>query len=215
MLKVFLEGEIFEDLPIHILETIGVEIGKLHQIEPPAYLPKKLNYGIAFFHEVGDYASGTRFDVWLKKIEAYIQPFFSENLPKALIHSDIFFSNIIVSPDGQSAFIMDFEEATHYYRIFDLGMTLVGLCCDGETLNLQKASALLQGYQKEIELQELEKRSLQAFTVYAAAAMTFWRHRNFNHINPNPKMYDHYLGLKVIADSIWKIPADKFKKIID
>ena len=110
---------------------------------------------------------------------------------------------------------MDFEEATHYYRIFDLGMTLVGLCCDGETLNLQKASALLQGYQKEIELQELEKRSLQAFTVYAAAAMTFWRHRNFNHINPNPDMYDHYLGLKVIADSIWKIPADKFKKIID
>lgn len=214
MLKIFLEGEIIEDLPNHILETIGIEMGRLHQIDAPTYLPKVLNYGIEFFHEVGHYAAGSSFALWLEEIEAYMQPYFSENLPKSLIHSDIFFSNIIISKDGCGARIMDFEEATNYYRIFDIGMTLVGLCCDGEALNLKKARILLKGYQQEIELQEVEKSSLQAFTVYAAAAMTFWRHRNFNHINPNPEMYGHYLGLKDIADSIREIPAAIFNKII-
>lgn len=214
MLKVFLEGEIIKDLPNHILETIGMEIARLHKIDAPTYLPKVLNYGIEFFHEVDHYAADSFFALWLQEIKAYMQPFFSENLPKSLIHSDIFFSNIIISKDRRGARIMDFEEATNYYRIFDIGMTLVGLCCDGEALNLSKASILLKGYQQEIELQEVEKRSLQAFTVYAAAAMTFWRHRNFNHINPNPEMYAHYLGLKVIADSIRGIPAAIFKKII-
>lgn len=215
MLKFFLEGRVIEDLPNHTIEIIGVEIGKLHQIEAPANLAKVLNYGIEFFHEVGQYAKDSPFESWIKEIEGYIKPFLSINLPKSLIHSDIFFSNIVVSEDESKACIMDFEEATHYYRIFDIAMTLVGLCCDGETLNLSKANALLKGYQQEIELLEVEKQSLQRFTVYAAASMTFWRHRNFNHINPDPEMYKHYIGLKLIADSVKNIPSTEFVRILN
>ena len=214
MLKIFLEGEIIKDLPLPVLETIGMEIGRLHQIEPPSYLPRELGYGMPFFNQVSQYASGTTFERWLLEMKAYVQPFMSENLPKSLIHSDIFYSNIVVSSAESRTYIMDFEEAANYYRIFDIGMTLVGLCCDAENLSVKKAKALLKGYQQEIELQEVEKRSLQAFTVYAAASMTFWRHRNFNHVNLDPEMYDHYLGLKVIADSIREIPSDIFRKII-
>lgn len=214
MFKIFLEGKIIQDLPNHILEAIGIEIGRLHKIAAPSYLPKVLNYGIEFFHEVGNYAVGSPFEIWLKEIEDYIQSFLSEDLPKSLIHSDIFFSNIVIKEDETSACIMDFEEATDYFRIFDIGMTLVGLCCDGETLNLHKASNLLKGYQKKIELLELEKRSLQAFTVYAAASMTFWRHRNFNHVNPNSEMHEHYLGLKVIADYVKNLPTGLFLGIL-
>lgn len=209
MLKIFLDGRIITDLPNHIIETIGAEMGRLHQIEAPPYLPKVLSYGIEFFHDAAQYAKNSSFELWIKEITEYIQPFLSENLPKSLIHSDIFSSNIVVSEDGSTVCIMDFEEATNYYRVFDIGMTLVGLCCDEGNLNLSKASALLKGYQQAIEFNELEKHSLQAFTVYAAASMTFWRHRNFNHTNPNSEMFDHYLGLKVIADSVRNIlPAD-------
>lgn len=215
MLKVFLDGRIIKDSPNHIIEIIGAEMGRLHQIEAPSYLPKILNYGIEYFHEAGQYAKGTPFESWIKEIEDYIKPFLSKNLPKSLIHSDIFFSNVVVSEDESMASIMDFEEATNYYRVFDIGMTLVGLCCDVEDLSISKASALMKGYQQEIELNELEQHSLQAFTVYAAAAMTFWRHRNFNHTNPTPEMFDHYLGLKVIADSIKKIPAVGFAEILN
>ena len=213
MLKIFLDGEIIKDLPNHILEAIGGEVGKLHQIESPTYIPKILNYGIEHFAEVGDYAAGSSFEIWLKEVADYMQPFLAGNLPKSLIHSDVFFSNIVVRRNGDSVCIMDFEEATHYYRVFDIGMTLVGLCCDGKTLNQGKARALLSGYQQKIELQELEKKSLQAFTVYAAASMTFWRHRNFNYNKPNSEMYDHYLGLKVIADSVKNIASKSFADI--
>ncbi len=214
MLKIFLEGEIIKDLSLPILETIGMEIGRLHQIEAPSYVPKELGYGMPFFNQVSQYASGSTFERWLLEMKAYFQPFISEKLPKSLIHSDIFYSNIVVSSADSRTYIMDFEEAANYYRIFDIGMTLVGLCCPTKNLNVKMARTLLKGYQQKIELQEVEKRSLQAFAVYAATSMTFWRHRNFNHVNPDPEMYDHYLGLKVIADSIREIPADTFKEII-
>lgn len=214
MLKVFLEGEIIQDLPNHILQIIGSEMGRLHQIEAPEYLPRVLSYGKEYFYEVGHYAANSPFEKWLKEISNYIQPFFSEDLPKTLIHSDVFFSNIVIGSETQYVRIMDFEEAANYYRVFDIGMTIIGLCSEGETINLKKASYLLKGYQEEIELVEKERRSLQAFTVYAASAMTFWRHRNFNHINPNPKMYDHYLGLKVLAEYVKKLPTHLFLELL-
>ena len=210
MLKVFLEGDIIEDLPNQILINLGIKMGELHRISPPSYLPKVLSYGQEYFNETKQYSTNSSFDIWLSEIHSYILPYFSCDLPKALIHSDIFYSNVIVNQKNQSACIMDFEEAAYYYRIFDIGMTIVGLCCEKGKVNLEKMGFLLKGYQQIIELQEVEKRALQAFTVYAAAAMTFWRHRNFNHTNPDPKMVEHYLGLKVIADATKNIPAEAF-----
>lgn len=210
MLKVFLDGDIIQDLPNHILENIGVKMGELHRIAPPPYLPTVLSYGQEYFHEAGQYAPNSYFTKWLELIHEYIKPYFKENLPKTLIHSDIFYSNVIVNQNRSNASIMDFEEAANYYRIFDIGMTIVGLCSEMNKVNLEKVGCLLKGYQQIIELKEIEKKSLQAFTVYAAAAMTFWRHRNFNHVNPNPKMFDHYLGLKAIADAVKNLPEKAF-----
>ena len=97
---------------------------------------------------------------------------------------------------------MDFEEATYYYRIYDIGMAIVGLCSENEKINLKKVAALLKGYVQEIDLTEKEQNALQPFTVYAAAAMSFWRHQNFNYTKPTPGMEDHYLELKNIAGCI-------------
>lgn len=214
MLKVFLEGDIIEDLPNQILVNLGVKMGELHRISPPSYLPKVLSYGQEYFNETKQYSINSSFDYWLSEIHRYILPYFSSNLPKALIHSDIFYSNVIVNQKKECACIMDFEEAANYYRIFDIGMTIVGLCCEKGKVNLEKTGFLLKGYQQIIDLQEVEKKALQAFTVYAAAAMTFWRHRNFNHTNPDPKMFDHYLDLKVIADAARNLPEEAFLDLL-
>ena len=45
-----------------------------------------------------------------------------------------------------------------------------------------------------------EKRSLQAFTVYAGSSMTFWRHKNFNYVHPNIGLNDHYKALQILAN---------------
>lgn len=210
MLKVFLEGEIIEDLSLDLLESIGTSLGQLHQIPAPDYLPKSLNYGIEQFGDVGLYALDSSFDKWLKEISTYMAPFLALDLPKSLIHSDVFFSNVIIDSKRQSACIMDFEEATFYYRVFDIGMTIIGLCSGQGKVELDKAKVLIKGYLAEVDLSIVERKSLQAFTVYAAAAMAFWRHRNFNFTNPDPAMKDHYLELKNLADYVRLLPEDSF-----
>lgn len=212
MVKTFLEGKIIEDLPENLVVLLGRELGRLHQIEAPEYLPKIISYGKEHFYEVENYAPNSQFNLWLYEVRDYIEKHISPNLPKALIHSDLFYNNIIVSDDERSATIMDFEEATYYYRVFDLGMTVIGVCAIGETIDLAKASSLMKGYTEETNLTKTEWDCLKAFTVYAAASMSFWRHKNFNYTNPEPKLKDHYLALKNLADYTRELPDDCFQE---
>lgn len=215
MIKKFIEGTVYEELPNHLLELAGSELGRLHKIKAPEYLSKQANFGKEQFINVKKYAANSAFEKWLhKKLESFL-PYFTNGLPKALIHSDLFSNNVVIAKDEQSATIMDFEEAVYYYRIFDIGMTIIGACRDEEKIDLQKVKALLKGYTNEIQLSTLEIDALKTFTTYAGAAMTFWRHLNFNYTEPTPDLFDHYKALKVITDYIEALPTDYFHKIIE
>jgi homoserine kinase type II len=214
LLKKFIEGKPLKDLPFHLIELIGRELGKLHKIEAPEYLQKQLGYGKEQFVNVEKYAANSLFANWLKEKLKYVSSYFSSNLPKAFIHSDVFWDNVIVSEDESSIVIMDFEDSAYYYRVFDIGMMIIGICGEGKTVNFEKARYLLKGYLQEIQLLDIEINALQAFTVYAGATMTFWRHINFNYIKPDSKLSNHYLGLKVLTDYVEEQPADCFLKLV-
>jgi homoserine kinase type II len=144
ILKAFIEGDIVQNLSENLLMYLGKELAKLHQVKVPNYVPQTLNYGsINRFDEVQVYATDSAFYKWLKDTRRYIENYIHPELPKALIHSDIFYSNIVVGSAESQTYIMDFEEAANYYRIFDIGMTLVGLCCDAKNMTVKKARALL------------------------------------------------------------------------
>lgn len=214
MIKKFIDGKILQDLPHHLIELIGRDLGKLHKIEIPEYLPKQLSIGKEQFVKVEKYAANSLFDNWLKAKLEYISPYFSSNLPKAFIHGDVFWDNVIISEDENTVTIMDFEESANYYRVYDLGMMIIGICGEGNTVNLEKARCILKGYHQEIQLLDIEINALQAFTVYAGAAMTFWRHLNFNYTRPDSKLSNHYLGLQVLTDYVEKQAADSFLNLI-
>jgi len=152
IIKNYIEGKIADTLPNHIIELVGEATGKLHQVPAPDYLPKTIDYGQENFKLVNQYAPKTRFKDWILAIRRYIQPYLEMDLPKAFIHSDLFCSNIIISRDKKSVTIMDFEEAAYYYRIFDIGMAIIGLCSEGKILNKEKVKSFLIGYKKEIKL---------------------------------------------------------------
>ena len=213
MIKKFIDGKALKDLPHHLIELIGQEIGKLHKIEIPKSLPKQVSIGKEQFVNIEKYAANSLFDIWLKGKLAYVTPYFSSNLPKAFIHSDVFCDNVIISEDESSATIMDFEDAAYYYRVFDIGMMIIGICGEENTVNLEKVRSILKGYLQEFQLLDIELNALQAFTVYAGAAMTFWRHINFNYTKPDSKLSNHYLGLKVLTDYVAELPADCFLKL--
>lgn len=214
MVKGFIEGKIQKALSPHLLKTIGKELGKLHQLAIPEYLPTQANYGKENFANVKEYAANSEFDSWLEMVLEYVSPYFKLNLPRSLIHSDVFWNNVIISEDESTAVIMDFEESVNYYRVFDIGMTIIGICGEGAIVNLEKAKHLLAGYQSEVQLSADEINSLKAFTIYAGASITFWRHHNFNYIKPDPKMFNHYLGLKVLVDYVFELPDDCFVELM-
>lgn len=214
VIKKFVEGKTLEHLSNYLLELLGVELGKLHKIEAPDYLPKQLRIGKEQFVKVKEYAANSSFDIWLSKKLDYVSSYFSPSLPKTLIHSDVFCDNVIVDADERSVVLMDFEEAVYNYRIFDIGMTIIGVCGKESKIDFKKAEHLLKGYQEEVQLLDIEAKALQAFTVYAGAAMTFWRHMNFNHTVPDSKLSNHYEFLKVLTDFAEQQPPDRFLNLV-
>ena len=214
IIKAFIEGKIRKDLPPHLLKLIGKDLAKLHQINVPEYLPKQLNYGKEQFSNVKKYSANSEFDIWLKNILEYISPYLKLNLPKSIIHSDVFWDNVIIGENDNSATIIDFEESVNYYRLFDVGMTIIGICGEEKFINMEKVKRLLEGYQSEVQLSEVEINSLKAFTIYAGVSMTFWRHQNFNYVKPNSEMSNHYMKLKVLVDDMVKQADDCFVRLI-
>jgi len=210
MLKAYIEGDIIKELPKNLLVYLGKELGKLHQIPPPDYLPQALNYGIEHFDKVQKYAKNSSFYLWLKDVQKYIESHINSDLPKSLIHSDIFYNNIIVDKEGKTATVMDFEEACYYFRVFDIGMTIIGTCSKDQVLNLDDVTSLLEGYQQEVSLLSIEIDALQAFTTYGAAATAYWRHQNYNYVNVDESMRDHYVAMKKQADQVMSIPSEEF-----
>jgi len=208
MLKEFLEGKVITDLKLPVLQFIGKEQARLHLIKAPQHLPKSLSYGMEHFSDLQDYETDSPFQDWLSGVKETIKPWLNKDLPKALIHGDIFDNNIIVSEDETAACIMDFEEATFYYRIFDIGMSIIGTCNDHKTIVVKKINALLKGYQEISVLTKDEQNALPSFIFYAGAAMSFWRYKNFRYIKADPNMADNYLGLQSFAESGKKISID-------
>jgi len=214
IIKTFIEGKIRNDLSPHLLKLIGKELAKLHQINAPEYISDQLNYGKEQFVNVKKYSANSEFDIWLKNILEYIDPYLKLNLPKSIIHSDVFWDNVIIGENDNSATIIDFEESVNYYRLFDVGMTIIGICGEEKFINMEKVKHLLEGYQSEVQLLEDEINSLKAFTIYAGASMTFWRHQNFNYVKPNSEMSNHYMKLKVLVDDMVKQDDDCFVRLI-
>lgn len=210
MLKDYIDGEIIEDLSDNLLSYLGQELAKLHQIKAPNYLPNSVSYGFQRFDELQHNTADSTFHKWLVKTKIYIENKISADLPKALIHSDIFHNNIIVSKDNKQATIMDFEEACYYYRVFDIGMMIVGTCRTEGNVNYKKVTSLLSGYQQKIKLLEIERKALKAFVIYAATATGFWRYQNFNYINVIPEMKNHFFEMQQLADNIMKLPDNCF-----
>ena len=208
ILKAYIQGIIVKDLSSSLLKYSGIELAQLHQLKAPDYLPRNVAYGLERFDEVKIYAPESSFYAWLKTTQGYIESHIHLDLPKALIHSDIFYNNIIIDGGGQKATIMDFEEACYYYRVFDIGMMIVGTCRDDNRINLTKVAHLLDGYQQNIKLLDIERKALKPFTVYAATATGFWRHQNFNYVNVIPEKKDHYLEMKLLADSVMNMSFD-------
>jgi homoserine kinase type II len=209
MLKRYVGGDITDNISGKLLVQLGEEIARLHEIPAPPYVPKSFPYGRSYFPEVIDSNLGHAYIDWLSEKNSYLQKRIPQHLPMALIHGDVFFDNLIVQGDQLMA-IIDFEEACHYYRSFDLGMVIVGACRDRQGISFEKTRQFLRGYQNDMTLESVERESLKAFAVYAAVATSFWRFRQYHLLRPDPQFYDKHVEMQTLADTISEYPESSF-----
>lgn len=209
VVKQYISGHIYEALERGMLEQVGVEMARLHQIPAPEFLSIQYKYGKHSFGNIIGKNVNIGYESWLAKQLDFFERSIPLELPCGIIHCDLFADNIIFDGQVLKAFI-DFEEACYHYRLFDLAMGIVGLCTKGMVLDLNKARYLIKGYQREQPLEIEEKELLQLFVDYAATSNSYWRFWTYNIDRPDPAKANKYLQPTNIAKMVKSIPRKRF-----
>lgn len=213
IMETYIEGEIPKVITQRMAKQIGAAIGKLHQMDYQGNLPTTFAYGIECFNDVTESRLINDYVNWLKNQTEHIYANMSQGLPVSSIHGDIFSDNTIFQGEKLAA-IIDFEEACHYFRVFDLGMCIIGTCVNDGNLNLEKIKSLIEGYQSVEKLESSELDQLKLFAEYASTATSFWRYRQYNIRNPDMSKLDKHQEMVSIAESVKAIPNDAFLESI-
>lgn len=198
MVKEYIDGRVTKDLDVKMVSQVGAALARLHEIPAPDYLPDEHSYGLQSFSQVTSRGIDLEYEAWLSEQLAYLEQSIPSDLPKGLIHADLFYDNVLFEGETLKA-VIDFEEACHYYKMFDVGMAIVGLCADGETIDLDRARALVAGYQTVQRMTDEDRETVQIFVAYAATATSFWRFRRFNIDTPNAEMAKHHRRMVLLA----------------
>ena len=103
------------------------------------------------------------------------------NLPKGVIHGDLFRDNALFE-EGRLSGILDFYDACTGNLLFDLAVTANDWCCDNGKADREKFTALLSAYERVRPLQALEKQHWPM--QLRAAALRFWLSRLEHRLYP-------------------------------
>lgn len=97
-------------------------------------------------------------------------------LPRGLIHGDLFRDNTLFSGDTVTA-ILDFSETSHDFWLLDIAITVNDFCrhWPDDAPDAGRQQAFLQGYESRRPLGTAEQTALPVFL--AVAAMRFWLSR--------------------------------------
>jgi homoserine kinase type II len=209
LLKTYIAGQVCQDLNETILDGIGAAMARLHQVPAPDFLPNSHPYGRQVFETVIGQNINSEYEGWLAERIAYLEQHFPLELPRGLIHGDLFYDNVLVERNKFRA-IIDFEEACRYYKGFDLGMGILGLCTEKTTVALDKTRRLITGYQQVRTLETREKEALQLFIEYAAIATSFWRFWKYHIHTPTAERANAHWQMARLAEKIATIPKARF-----
>ncbi len=213
MLKHYIEGQVIKDLDNTMLEQVGETMARLHQIPAPDYLPNGYVYNTSVFSNVIGQNIDPEFETRLANKIVYLKQHIPPGLPRSLIHADVFYDNVLFQNKSLQALI-DFEDACYDYRVFGLGMGILGMCTNDKTILLEKARALIKGYQQGNPLKDREIDSLKLFVEYATICMSYWRFWMYNIHTPIKEKKHKHRDLMNLAQNINSIPKATFKDAV-
>ena len=95
-------------------------------------------------------------------------------LPRGLVHGDLFRDNVLWTDDDEIGALLDFESASDGVYAYDLMVTLLAWCVPSD-LDLTLAQSLVRGYMRVRPLSGAERRGLLAAGCLAALRFTITR----------------------------------------
>ena len=188
----FIEGESKISLNENESYKVGLETSRLHTITNEINLYRKNSLSVESWQKIYEEIKlihKNKNDFKLKFIEKNlnkIEKNWPKNLPKGIIHGDIFIDNIIFQ-GGSINGIIDYTFACNDFLAFDIAICLNALCFeqsgDNYDLNILNAKNFLKGYIKNRSLENSEIQNMQVLC--QGAAMRFLLTRLFDSIHQN------------------------------
>ena len=190
MIVSFLEGKAKKNLSPINCKSIGIEVAKMHEITRDFKLKRENDLSIkswrGLFDSVKDKCSKIHKDL-PKLIDENLEDVeknWPKNLPRGIIHADLFHDNIFFTQDKFSG-IIDFYFSCEDFLAFEIAICFNALCFDGSkenlSFNVTKAKNFIDGYTSIRKLAGEEKNNIKVLS--QGAALRFLLTRVFDALN--------------------------------
>jgi len=206
----FLDGKDKINLNNKNCHDVGKNIGRLHKASHKIKLYRKNSMSI---NNLDSLLKSIKFksksivpnlQSLLKTNLKEIEKEWPKNLPKKIIHGDLFIDNIFFNKNKFTGFI-DFYFACNDYSMYEIAICINALCFDQKKnkfiLNNQKVKSLIEGYQSVNKISQKEKDALNILCRGAALRYLLTR------------IYDYFNTPKTALIKI-KDPNEYFQKLI-
>lgn len=199
MMKRFVDGIPMDPFPPSQSVHVGALLARLHGIELPQYVPESLRRIPSDWEMIliGHNCDDLRALIY----DALDSQHTWQDLPKGLIHGDIFPDNLLLSTSGEIT-IIDWDTASIEPRVLEIGMSFIGLCRHDNSLDVNQMQELIKGYEVVSPLSVEEKQGLREATMYANAVLSYNRFVQYNIKYPEKGRGDLYKELVEFSDQV-------------
>ena len=190
MIVSFLEGKAKRNLSPVNCRAIGAETAKMHNLTSNFNLKRQNDLSIkswrSLFDSVKDQCTKIHKDLpaLIEENLVDVEKNWPSDLPKGIIHADLFHDNIFFDKDNFSG-IIDFYFSCEDFFAFEIAICFNALCFDGAkdnlSFNVTKAKNFIDGYSSIRKLSELERQSIKVLS--QGAALRFLLTRVFDALN--------------------------------
>ncbi len=190
MIVSFVEGRAKNTLSPDNCKSVGIETAKMHEITKKFNIKRQNDLSIKswrkIFNSVKDECSQIHKDL-PKLIEINLKDVekdWPNDLPKGIIHADLFNDNIFFKDDKFSG-IIDFYFSCNDFFAFEIAICFNALCFDGPqnnlSFNVTKAKNFIDGYNSIRQISDAEKNKIKVLS--QGSALRFLLTRVFDSLN--------------------------------
>jgi homoserine kinase type II len=190
MIVSFLEGKAKKILNPEDCKSIGLEVARMHEITKNFKMQRENNLSVGSWRKIFDQVKDKCVQIHkdlplliesnLKDVEKN----WPKNLPKGIIHADLFSDNIFFKDNSFSG-IIDFYFSCNDFYSLEIAICFNALCFDGPknnlSFNVTKAINFMNGYNLIRKINDDEKKYIKVLS--QGSALRFLLTRVFDSLN--------------------------------